>query len=126
MRGDRGVLGSHRIIILAFILVASLIPFNLSHPPTLHAVPGEKNIIVNPGFEDASCPAWTSTGTIGGGTVKRCDPSKQVPGAYRTILNATKPAPGTLSSQDALSAEVRQSFPIDPNSPIVVTLRGHG
>src|SRR6058998_1784873 len=76
MLGDRGVLGSHRIIILAFILVASLMPFNLSHLPTLHAVPGEKNIIVNPSFEDSSCPAWTSTGTIGGGTVKLCDPSK--------------------------------------------------
>ena len=119
-------MGSHRIIILAFILVASLMPFNLSHLPTLHAVPGEKNIIVNPSFEDSSCPAWTSTGTIGGGTVKLCDPSKALTGSHSTVLNATKPAPGTVSSKDAVRAVVRQDFPIDSNSPGVDSLGSLG
>src|SRR5438093_5856835 len=101
-------------------------PFNLSHLPTLHAVPGEKNIIVNPSFEDSSCPAWPRTGTIGGGTVKLCDPSKALTGSHSTVLNATKPAPGTVSSKDAVRAVVRQDFPIDSNSPGVDSLGSLG
>src|SRR5207245_811340 len=69
-----------------------------------------------------SCPAWTSTGTIRGGTVRLCDPSKPLTGSYSTILNATKPAPGTLASKDAVRAVVQQNFPIDSNSPGVDSL----
>jgi len=62
-----GMAGSHRIIVLALLFAASLTVLNLAQLPSLQAVTGERNIVVNPGFEYPSCPAWMNTGTIGGG-----------------------------------------------------------
>ena len=113
---------NRRVICLVLILTAGFMVSN----PSLHAVTGERSVVVNPGFEDPSCSAWTNTGTIGGGTVKLCDPSKPYTGFYSAVLNATKPAAGTMPSKDAVRAVVQQAFVIDSNSPGVDSLSSGG